>query len=258
MGICFGWLSRGNLLSHQNPPPLDREETYKDCKIYFHESHEKADQLQQKFANKVIQSIRNIEKAKKKAEEELRKSKKTKPLKDKEAEEIVKNIQKENDWLKRSRNTITDVLSKLNDVNEHESRFMGEQPNQTNYDTLIGKLKTDVMTLINLRIKQITTSPSCTSLDAPSIDSETDEPSEKSSNSSGISSKHVSEIEANHGVGSDDTCDIDERQGRPDRHKRQMQDFILLYECALILKTVQDDFSKIYLLIKGKMCKVKI
>lgn len=45
-------------------------------------------------ANKVIQSKRNIEKAKKKAEEELRKSKKTKPLKDKEAEEIVKNIQK--------------------------------------------------------------------------------------------------------------------------------------------------------------------
>lgn len=51
MGICFGWLSRGNLLSHQNPPPLDREETYKDCKIYFHESHEKADQLQQNFVS---------------------------------------------------------------------------------------------------------------------------------------------------------------------------------------------------------------
>lgn len=42
----------------------------------------------------MIQSTRNIERAKKKAEEELRKSKKTKPLKDTEAEEIVKNIQK--------------------------------------------------------------------------------------------------------------------------------------------------------------------
>lgn len=51
MGICFGWLSRGNLLTHQNPPPLDREETYKDCKIYFHESQEKADQLQQNFVS---------------------------------------------------------------------------------------------------------------------------------------------------------------------------------------------------------------
>lgn len=128
---------------------------------------------------------------------------------------------------------------------------MGEQPNQTNYDTLIGKLKTDVMTLIDLRIKQITTPPRCKSLDAPSIARETDEPSEKSSNSSGISSEHVSETESNYDVESDYTCDIDEHQGRPDRHKRQMQDFILLYKCTLILKTVRDEFVKIYLLIKG-------
>ncbi|VDI09262.1 Hypothetical predicted protein [Mytilus galloprovincialis] len=203
MGICFGWLSRGNLLSHQNPPPLDREETYKDCKIYFHESHEKADQLQQNFANKVIQSKRNIEKAKKKAEEELRKSKKTKPLKDKEAEEIVKNIQKENDWLKRSRNTITDLLAKLNDVNEHESRFMGEQPNQTNYDTLIVKQMSKVRKVVRVLVSVQNT---------------------------------LVKLESNYGVESDDTCDIDERQGRPVRHKRQMQDFILLYECTLIIE----------------------
>ncbi|CAC5368305.1 unnamed protein product [Mytilus coruscus] len=251
MGICFGWLSRGNSLSLPPPPPLDREETYKDLKTYLHESHEKTDLLQQNFADKVIQSERIIKKAREKIEKDLRKSKKTKPLPDKEAEEIVNHIQKENDWLKRSHIKITDVLAKLMDVREHEPRFIDEQPNHTNYDTLIEKLKTDFMTLLDIRIKQIINPPSCCFPDAQSINSETDETSEKSDTDSGNSLEHFSENESNHGVETGDKCDIHERQGKPGRHERQMQDFQLLYECTLILNTVRDDYSKLYFLIKG-------
>ncbi|XP_052103159.1 uncharacterized protein LOC127736638 [Mytilus californianus] len=164
MGLCFCFLGKVGSLSREGSyvtithQTLDRKETYNDLTTYLNESHEEADKLQQNFANKVIQSPRMNNAVRKKVEKELRKSKEAKPLSEKKAEQIVNDIQKENNWLKSSREIVTDVITKLNDAREDYPSFIDKHPN---YKKLIDKLKTDAMTLIESRIKQIINQPSC-------------------------------------------------------------------------------------------------
>ncbi|CAG2223903.1 unnamed protein product [Mytilus edulis] len=202
-----------------------------------------ADELQQTFAYEVIKSPRMISILRHKVEEYIRKSKLIKQLSDEEAKGILINIHKENNWLKKFRKIITDVLVKLNKVSTHEHYFINKKHY---YDKLINKLKTDCMTLIGIRSKQIHNQVSCSAfLDAHnSDDSETDEPSEKSSEDCSTNLK-ISEKELNCGVETDD---------KSGRHHRQTYDFRLLYECTLILQTAGDNLSKIYSFIERVQC----
>ncbi|CAC5406383.1 unnamed protein product [Mytilus coruscus] len=209
MGLCFCSLGKvGSVSIEGSHQTLDRKETYNDLTTYLKESHEEVDKLQQNFAQKVIQSPRVIKIVRKKVEKELIKSKETKPLSKKKAEEIVKDVQKENDWLKRSKEIVTNVITKLKDAREDDPSFIDELPN---YQKLIDKLKTDVMTLIESRIKHIKNQPSCAFVAAESSDdSETDGPSNhaKSGNDSSHSVECVSENESNYG---DETVDKSDR-----------------------------------------------
>ncbi|CAG2229509.1 unnamed protein product [Mytilus edulis] len=250
MGLCCCSLGKvGSVSIEGSHQKLDRKETYNDLTTYLKESHEEADTLQHNFADKVIQSPRMINAVRKKAEKELRKSKETKPLSDKKAEEIVNDIQKENNWLKSSKEIVTNIIAKLKDAREDDPSFIEKQ---SNYKKLTNKLKTDVMTLIESRIKQIKKQPSCADVAAESSDdSETDGPSYHTK--SGIDSRHslecVSENESMYG---------DETVEKSNRYHKQVHAYKLLYECTLILKAARENFSKINSKIEGTMCQAKI
>lgn len=148
--------------------------------------------------------------------------------------------------MKRSKEIFTNVIIKLKDAREYDPSFRDKQ---SNYKKLTDKLKTDVMTLIESRIKQIR--PSCTNLAAESSDdSETDGPINHAK--SGYESSHslecVSENESNYG---DETVD------KSDRYHKKVHAYKLLYECTLILKTVRENFSKVNSIIVGVTCKAK-
>ncbi|CAG2188691.1 unnamed protein product [Mytilus edulis] len=164
-----------------------------------------------------------------------------------EADKLQKNF--ENNWLKRFKEIVKTIISRLKEACEDDPSFIEKQ---SNYKKLTNKLKTDVMTLIESRIKQIKKQPSCADVAAESSDdSETDGPSYHAK--SGIDSRHslecVSENESMYG---------DETVEKSNRYHKQVHAYKLLYECTLILKAARDNFSKINSKIEGTMCQAKI
>lgn len=241
MGICFASLSKVGIppevdCSGNNPPPLNRAEIYADLETYLFESFGWVYELQQTFADGVIQSRRMISMIRNHVKEKLAKSKVIKPLSNDEAEQILIQIYKEKKWLKRSHKIIKDVMAKLKDVYKHEPRFID---NQNNDYKLIAKI-TDSLVMLEIRIEQIQNqSPVDTH---SSDDSETEESSEKRGKACG--NKQVGENESS----------SDEESGFTRKSHRHQHDFKLLYECSLILEIERDNFSMLYTLIEDEQC----
>ncbi|CAG2188692.1 unnamed protein product [Mytilus edulis] len=200
--------------------------------MYLKERYPKANKLQTAFATEVIVSLRLIKILGKQVEEKWSKTKESIPLSDEEAREIVNNDQEEKmvDWTSK---IFKDVLAKLEDVRENEPLFVDKHKE---YAILIDKIKTDFLTLLDERIKNIENQPSCSILNAQrSDDSETDGSSKNMDKDSSKGQEQVRENESNSSEETGDEFRCSERQ---------KIDFKLLYLCTLILEIERTNFSK--------------
>lgn len=117
------------------------------------------------------------------------------------------------------------------------------------YDNLISKIKTDLLTLLDERIKYIENKPNCSKQDTQrSKDSRTDMQSKDRDKDSKNCHEKASDNESNSGVKTDDKSSCSERQ---------ILGYKLLYECTLTLNSENTNFLKIYVLvIEGNICKI--